>query len=129
MPRHQAYASCDQRFLECQGIHRSRVWRALVPALETRKQTLQDPEEHRVFDHRTGDLGVPPLGCSKSRHHVHIAIQDAPAPRGWTERSAVMNLTGIGRDDLAGVPADDAATAEPLLRAVFQEPESVRVVP
>src|SRR3989454_3613439 len=24
MPRHQAYATCDQRFLECQGIHRSR---------------------------------------------------------------------------------------------------------
>src|SRR5438094_1890998 len=66
MPRHQAYATFDQRFLECQGIHRSHVWRAIVPALETRKQTLQDPEEHRVFDHRTRDLGVPPrppLGC------------------------------------------------------------------
>src|SRR3989454_6856450 len=24
MPRHQAYATCDQRFLECQRIHRSR---------------------------------------------------------------------------------------------------------
>src|SRR5256885_6709453 len=45
MPRHQAYATCDQRFLECQGIHRLRVWRATVPALETRKQTLQDSEE------------------------------------------------------------------------------------
>src|SRR6266516_2179538 len=40
VPCHQAYATCDQRFLECQGIHRSRVWRAIVPALETRKQTL-----------------------------------------------------------------------------------------
>src|SRR6266849_6865054 len=48
MPRHQAYATCDQRFLECQGIHRSRLCRAIVPALETRKQTLQHPDEHRV---------------------------------------------------------------------------------
>src|SRR6266704_1839917 len=40
MPRHQAYTTCDQRFLECQGIHRSRVRLAIVPALETRKQTL-----------------------------------------------------------------------------------------
>ena len=40
-----------------------------------------------------------------------------------------MNFTGIGCDHLAGVPAHDAAAAEPLLRAVFQEPESVGVVP
>src|SRR6266566_1199933 len=40
MPRHQAYTTCDQRFLECQGIHRSRGRLAIVPALETRKQTL-----------------------------------------------------------------------------------------
>src|SRR2546426_604869 len=132
MPRQQAYATYDQRFLECQGIHRSRVWRAIVPALETRKQTLQDPEEHSVFDHRTCDLGVPPrppLGCREGRHHVHIDIDDAPAPRRRAERSAVMDFTGIGRDDVAGVPAHDSAAAEPLLRAVFQEPESVGVVP
>src|SRR3989449_1513402 len=129
MPRHQAYATCDQRFLECQGIHRSRVWRAIVPALETRKQTLQDPEEHSVFNHRTRDLGAPPLGCREGRHHVHIDIDDAPAPRGRAERPAVMNFTGIGCDHLAGVPAHDAAATEPLLRAVFQEPESVGVVP
>src|SRR5205809_1131231 len=129
MPRHQAYATCDQRFLECQGIHRSRVWRAIVPALETRKQTLQDPEEHRVCDHRTGDLGAPPLGCREGRHHVHIDIDDAPAPRGRAERSAVMYFTWIGCDDLAGVTAHDSATTEPLLRAVFQEPESIGVVP
>jgi len=36
---------------------------------------------------------------------------------------------GISADDLAGVPAHDAADAEPLLRAVFQESESVGVVP
>src|SRR5256886_6632675 len=35
MPRHQAYATCDQRFLECQGIHRLRVWRPTVPPLQT----------------------------------------------------------------------------------------------
>ena len=40
-----------------------------------------------------------------------------------------MNFTGIGCDDLAGVAAHHAAATEPLLRAVFQEPESVRVVP
>src|SRR2546426_938597 len=129
MPRHQAYATGDQRFLECQGIQRSRVWRAIVPALETRKQTLQDPEEHRVCDHRTGDLGSPPLGCREGRHQVHIDIDDAPAPRGRAERSAIMNFTWIGCDDLAGVTAHDSATTEPLLRAVFQEPESVGVVP
>src|SRR3989454_1150536 len=132
MPRHQAYATCDQRFLECQGIHRSRVWRAIVPALETRKQTLEDPEEHRVFDHGARDLGVPPrppLGCRERRHQVHIDIDDAPAPRGRAERPAVMNFTGIGGDDLAGVPAHDSAATEPLLGAVFQQPESVRVVP
>src|SRR3989454_8910991 len=39
LPCHHAYATCDQRFLECQGIHRLRVWRATVPALETRKHT------------------------------------------------------------------------------------------
>src|SRR6266702_3020019 len=132
MPRHQAYATCDQRFLECQGIHRLRLWRAIVPAFETRKQTLQDPEEHRVLDHRPRDLGVPPrppLGCREGRHHVHIDIGDAPAPRGWAERPAVMNFTWIGCEDLAGVTAHDAAPTEPLLRAVFEEPESVRVVP
>src|SRR6266487_5682881 len=96
---------------------------------------LQDPEEHRVFDHRTRDLGVPPrpprppLGCREGRHHVHVDIDDAPAARGLAERSAVMNFTGIGCDDLAGVSAHDAATTEPLLRAVFQEPEAVGVVP
>src|SRR5207247_7566057 len=107
-------------------------WRAIVPALETRKQTLEDPEEHRVFDHGARDLGVPPrppLGCPERRHQVHIDIHDAPAPRGRAERPAVMNFTGIGCDDLAGVPAHDSATTEPLLRAVFQEPESVGVVP
>src|SRR2546425_6174290 len=129
MPRHQAYATCDQRFLECQRIHRSRVWRAIVPALETRKQTLEDPEERRVCDHRTSDLGASPLGRREGRHHVHIDIDDAPAPRGRAERPAVMNFTGISCDDLAGVPAHDAATTEPLLRAVFQEPESKGVVP
>src|SRR2546425_4573052 len=129
MPRHQAYATCDQRFLECQGIHRLRVWRAIVPALETGKQTLQDPEEHSVFDHRTRDLGVPGLGCREGRHHVHVDIDDAPAPRGRAERPAIMDFTGIGCDDLAGVPAHDTAATEPLLRAVFQEPESERVVP
>src|SRR3989441_1282231 len=131
MPRHQAYATCDQRFLECQGIHRSRVWRAIVPALETRKQTLQHPEEHRVCDHRAGDLGAPPpaLGRREGRHHVDVDVDDAPAPRGWAERSAIMYFTGIGCDDLAGVTAHDAAATEPLLRAVFQEPESVGVVP
>src|SRR5437016_3469252 len=132
MPRHQAYTTCDQRFLECQGIHRLRLWSAIVPAFETRKQTLQDPEEHRVLDHRPRDLGVPPrpsLGCREGRHHVHIDIGDAPAPRGWAERPAVMNFTRIGCDDLAGVTAHDAAPTEPLLRAVFEEPESVRVVP
>src|SRR2546427_879411 len=132
MPRHQAYATCDQRFLECQGIQRSRVWRAIVPALETRKQTLEDPEEHRVFDHGARDLGVPPrppLGCREGRHHVHIDIHDAPAPRGRAERSAIMDFTGIGGDYLAGVTAHDAAATEPLLGAVFQEPESVGVVP
>ena len=101
MPRHQPYATCDQRFLECQGIQRSRVWRAIVPALETRKQTLEDPEEHRVFDHGARDLGVPPrparsprplLGCREGRHHVHIDIEYAPAPRGRAERPAVMNF-------------------------------------
>ena len=40
-----------------------------------------------------------------------------------------MYFTGIGGDDLARVTAHDAAAAEPLLRAVFQEPESVGVVP
>src|SRR2546422_5566768 len=129
MPRHQAYATCDQRFLECQGIHRSRVWRAIVPPLETRKQTLQDPEEHRVCDHRTRDLGAPPLRRREGRHHVHIDIDDAPAPRGRAERPAVMDFTGSGGDDLAGVPAHDSAATEPLLRAVFQEPESVGLVP
>src|SRR5256886_10039315 len=129
MPRHQAYATCDQRFLECQGIHRSRVWLAIIPALEARKQTLQRPEEHRVCDDRTGDLGASPLGCREGRHHVHIDIDDAPAPRGRAERSAVMDFTGIGCDDLAGVTAHDAAPTEPLLRAVFEEPESVGVVP
>src|SRR6266568_8582831 len=132
MPRHQAYATCDQRFLECQGIHRLREWRAIVPALEARKQTLEDPKERRVFDHRAGDLGVPPrppLGCRERRHQVHIDIDDAPAPRGRAERAAVMNFTRIGCDDLAGVTAHDAAATEPLLRALFQEPESVRVVP
>src|SRR2546427_7523344 len=48
----------------------------------------------------------------------------SPAPRGWAERPAIMNFTGIGCDHLAGVPAHDAAAAEPLLRAVFQEPRS-----
>src|SRR5207249_1410770 len=129
MPRHQAYATCDQRLLECQGIHRLRVWRATVPALETRKQTLQDLEEPSVFDHRTRDLGASPLGCREGPHHVHIDIEYAPAPRGRAERPAIMNFTGIGGDDLAGVPAHDAAATEPLLRAVFQEPESVGVVP
>src|SRR2546428_8578928 len=90
MPRHQAYATCDQRFLECQGIHRLRVWRATVPALETRKQTLQDSEEHSVFDHRTRDLGASPLGCREGPHHVHIDIEYAPAPRGRAERPAIM---------------------------------------
>src|SRR5438552_1852431 len=71
----------------------------------------------------------PPLGCREGRHHVHIDIGDAPAPRGWAERPAVMNFTRIGCDDLAGVTAHDAAPTEPLLRAVFEEPESVRVVP
>src|SRR2546422_8632433 len=129
MPRHQAYATRDQRFLECQGIHRLRVWRATVPALETRKQTLQDPEEHSVFDHRTRDLGASPLGCREGPHHVHIDIEYAPAPRGRAERPAIVDFTGIGCDDLAGVPAHDTAATEPLLRAVFQEPESERVVP
>src|SRR3989454_615598 len=46
-----------------------------------------------------------------------------------SERPAVMDFTGIGGDDLAGVPAHDSAATEPLLRAVFQEPESVGVVP
>src|SRR2546426_7733470 len=45
-----------------------------------------------------------------------------------SERPAVMDFTGIGGDDLAGVPAHDSAATEPLLRAVFQEPESVGVV-
>src|SRR5437660_4476587 len=129
MPRHQAYATCDQCFLECQSIHRSRVWLAIIPALEARKQTLQRPEEHRVCDDRTGDLGVPPLRCRECRHQVHIDIDDAPAPRGRAERPAIMDFTGIRCDDVAGVPAHDAAATEPLLRAVFQEPESVGVVP
>ena len=102
MPRHQAYATCDQRFLERQGIHRLPVLFAAVPALETRKQTLQDSDEHRVRDHRTGDLGVPPLGRREGRHHVHIDIENAPAPRGQAERSAIVYFTGIGADDLAG---------------------------
>ena len=46
-----------------------------------------------------------------------------------TDLKDFMDFTGIGGDDLAGVPAHDAAATEPLLRAVFQEPESVRVVP
>src|SRR5213078_4384377 len=123
---------CHQRFFERQGIHWLRVWLAIVPTLETRKQTLQNPEEHRVLDHRTRDLGVPPrppLGCREGRHQVHIDIDDAPAPRGRAERPAIMDFTGIGCDDLAGVPAHDSAATEPLLRAVFQEPESVGVVP
>ncbi len=40
-----------------------------------------------------------------------------------------MDFTGIGGDDLTGVTAHDSAATEPLLRAVFQEPESVGVVP
>ena len=40
-----------------------------------------------------------------------------------------MDFTGIGCDHLAGVPAHDAAATEPLLRSVFQESESVGVVP
>src|SRR5205809_947828 len=90
MPRHQAYATCDQRFLECQGIHRLRVWRATVPALETRKQTLQDLEAPSVFDHRTRELDASPLGCREGPHHVHIDIEYAPAPRGRAERPAIM---------------------------------------
>ena len=76
--------------------------------------------------------GLVISACPRSdavRVHVHIDIGDAPAPRGRAERSAIMYFTGIGGDDLARVTAHDAAAAEPLLRAVFQEPESVRVVP
>src|SRR5207247_9689822 len=101
----------------------------IVPGLDPRQQRLKDPEEHRAFEHRPGDLGVPARGCREIRHHVHVDIDDAPAARGRAERPAIMHFTGIGCDDLAGVPAHDAATTEPLLRAVFQEPESVGVVP
>src|SRR2546428_10283837 len=43
-------------------------------------------------DHRTRDLGVPGLGSREGRHHVHIDIDDAPAPRGRAERPAIMDL-------------------------------------
>src|SRR5205085_7837500 len=98
-------------------------------ALETRTETLQDPGESRISDHRVGDLSASALGCREGRHHVHIDVDDAPAARGRAERPAVMDFTRIGGDDVAGIPAHDAATTEPLMRAVFQESESVGVVP
>src|SRR5207248_2604785 len=129
MPRHQAHAACDQSFLEREGIHLPRVWRAIIPALESRKQALQHPGEQRIGDHRIRDLGASPLGCRQARHYAWVDIDDAPASRRRADRPAVVDFTGIGRDDVAGVAAHDAAATEPLLRAVLQESKSIGVVP
>src|SRR5207253_1589718 len=86
MPRHQAYATCDQRFLECQGIHRSRVWRAIVPALETdRKSTRLNSSHVAIPSFPTRALPISGQVC-ETRHARRIVgetLADLLEVRGW----------------------------------------------
>src|SRR5688572_5434729 len=114
--RQDERAGIDQRFFTGER----------VAARHAAKETLRASQQLRIADDRMRDFRLRARGRGDD---VGLGVHDAPAPRRAAERPAVVDLAGIGGDEIAGVGVDAAASARGAMRAALEKPEAVRIVP